>query len=619
MWAQSWAALRAHRGSYTGPFVVLVLAAALLSATGVLMESGLRGDAAAGLLTVLAGSFAGTALVVVVLVVASTVTLAMRQRRRELALLRAVGATRTQVRRRVGAELMLLTALAAPLGAIPGLWLARTTRPLLVDAGVVGDDFRFTLSPLPVLVALLLLAPLSVLAARLAARETLRLPPTAAVRSTTVEERAIGGVRRVAAAVTAALGLTAAGSGVAVPGTVGSASAATSALLLVAAAALAGPVLVTWALGRWRPTGAAPVRLAVANSRGFSRRLATAVVPLAAALALGTTQSSVDSAVGAASVEQLRDGIRADLVVSAPDGLSARSVEAVAAADGVARATPLAGLTAQVRTDDEEIPGLAALSWEAEALRVLPAGGAGPALDPGVTAGSLAALDEPGTVAVSSDARIETGHGMGDRVAVRLGDGPTALLEVVAVYDRGLGFGDYLVGTSTLAARDVTAPVDTVLVTTDDPVATATALADTGLRVDSPSSYAEHALGSGPQEQRLSLVLLLALLAFVGLGAANALVMSTAGRRDELALLARTGATRGQLVTMALVESLLVAGLAWAIGTLAVLPAVLGVSAGLLGLAVPVVDLTTYGVLSVAVLAIAVVSIVPTVALRVRR
>ena len=48
-------------------------------------------------------------------------------------------------------------------------------------------------------------------------------------------------------------------------------------------------------------------------------------------------------------------------------------------------------------------------------------------------------------------------------------------------------------------------------------------------------------------------------------------------------------------------------------------PAVIGVSLGLLGLAVPVVDLATYGVLSLAVLAIAVLGIVPTVALRLRR
>lgn len=620
-WAQAWDALRIHRGSMAGPFVVLALAGTLLSANGVLMESGLRADTSdpsgpgAGMLTTLAGSFAGTALVVVVLVVASTVTLAMRQRRRELALLRAVGATRAQVRHRVAAELVLLTLLAVPLGALPGLWLARLARPLLVDAGIVGADFRLSLSPVPVLGAVALLVPLAVLAARLAARETLRLPPTAAVRSTAVEEPSIGAVRRALALGTAAVGLLTAGSALVVPGTVGSAGAATSGLLLVGAAALGGPVLVTWALGRRTPGPRTPsVRLALANSRGFSRRLSTVVVPLAAALALGTIQSSVNGAVGAAAVEQLRDGIRSDLVVHAAEGLSARQVAAVQETEGVERATALGSVTAQVRTDDEEVPGLTALSWEAASLRVLPGSDPDPAFDPGVDSGSLAALREPGTVAVSSDVRFETGHGMGDEVLVRVAGSETPL-RVVAVYDRGLGFGGYLVGGETLPAA---APVDTVLVTTDSPGAVTEELGAAGLRATDPATYAATIGSSGAQEQRLSLVLLLALLAFVGLAAANTLVMSTSGRREELTLLTRTGATRRQLVAMSVVESLVVAGLAWAIGTLALVPAVVGVSAGLLGAAVPVVDLTTYGVLSLAVLGIAVASIVPTVALRTR-
>lgn len=619
----SWASLRAHRGALTGPALVLALAGALLSATGVLAESGLRagpGTPAAGLLTPLAASFSGTALVVVVLVVAATVTLALRRRRRELALLGAVGATPAQVRRALTHELVLLTLLSAPLGAVAGLGLARLIRPLLTDAGVVDASFRFARSPLPALVAVALLLPVAVLAARLAARETLRLPPTAAVRATTSEERSVGRARRVLALVTAALGLVSAGSGAAVPGSIGSAGAATSGLLLVAAAAIAGPVLVGRLVGplldltdrlpgarRAAPT----VRLALANSRGFSRRLATVVVPLAAALAVGTIQSSVDAAASAAAVQQLRAGIRSDLVVASGgvgEGLSPQQVAAVAAADGVERATPIGAVTASVRTDDDEVPGLEALSWETEAMRVLPAGPVDPAFDPHVVAGSLADLARPGTVAVSSDARFESGHGLGDRVAVRLDDRRT-VLRVVAVYDRGLGFGDYLTGAATPAALRATAPVDTVLVTTDGPVG------DLGLPALAPAAYAERAVASAPQEQRLSLVLLLALLAFVGVGAADALVLSTAGRRDELALLARTGATGRQLVTMAAVESLVVAGVAWLVGTLAVVPSVLGASAGLLGARTPVADLATYGVLSLAVLGVAVLSVVPTAAI----
>ena len=65
-------------------------------------------------------------------------------------------------------------------------------------------------------------------------------------------------------------------------------------------------------------------------------------------------------------------------------------------------------------------------------------------------------------------------------------------------------------------------------------------------------------------------------------------------------------------------EALVIGVAAWAIGTVAVLPAIAGVSAGLLGAALPPVDLTMYAVLSLAVVGTAVVSVVPTVAARAR-
>ncbi|WP_345741915.1 FtsX-like permease family protein [Serinicoccus marinus] len=107
MWTLARAGARAHRGGLIGTALALGLAATLLTLTGVLLETGVRagtgdplspGALAGAQLTILASSFAGTALVVVLVVVVTTVSLALRQRRPEFALLRAVGATRAQVR-----------------------------------------------------------------------------------------------------------------------------------------------------------------------------------------------------------------------------------------------------------------------------------------------------------------------------------------------------------------------------------------------------------------------------------------------------------------------------------------------------------------------------------------
>jgi putative ABC transport system permease protein len=607
---------RAHRGSLAGTFLVLALAGALLSMTGVLIQSGSGPDG--GILAALAGSFAGTAIVVVMLVVASTVALGLRQRRRELALLRAVGATRQQVRGLVGAELALVTAVAAPLGAIPGLLLTSRLTPMLVEGGVVPEGFHLSVTPGPAVAAVLLLLPVALVAAALATRETLRAPVTEAVRESTVEPRTIGRGRRITALSLAVLGLGVALTPVLVSGVIGSATAASSAFLLVGAAALAGPLVVAWMLGRdavlRRVARGASGRLALANTRGFSRRLTTAVVPLALALAAGTVQTTTDRTVIEAASRQLADGLHADLVVTPGDGHA--DAGAVLRTPGVTAAAPISAVTAQVRTDEDDVPGFDGLSWETASVQVLPTRLDG-LLDPGVVDGSLAGLARPDTVAVSTDALLGTGIGVGETVGLRLG-GQEGRATVVATYERGLGFGDYLTGQATQRAHDVEAGPVAVLVRASEPDRVAAALAGQGMTTVSEAAYVDDAVDASAGERRLSAVLLLALLAFIALAAANTLVMTTAARREELALLRRTGATPRQLVTMASVEALIAAATAWAIGTAAVIPAVLGVGFGLLGPSGPRLDLTTYAALSGLVLLISLTTVVPTVARQLR-
>ena len=617
------AGARAHRGGLAGTFLVLALAGALLSITGVLFESGARGGGRAGAadtatLSAVAGSFGGTAITVVVLVVASTVALALRQRRRELALLRAIGATKRQIRRLIGAELALIAAVAAPLGAVPALFVARRLTPLLIDGGVVSPGFHLAVSPLPVLGAIATLVPVALLAAALATRETLRTPPTEAVRESTVEPRAIGRARRLTAAALAVGGLASAGNPLVVPGVVGSASAATSAFLLVGAAAVAGPLLIGWCLDRAsvleRLTRGASSTLAIANTRGFSRRLTTAIVPLALALTAGTVQSSTDQAVTRAARAQLAAGLHADTVVTAhgpaAPALTAAQVAAVARVPGVAHAVPVARASAAVDVD----------GWEPTAVTVVAGSDARSVYDLGIVDGSLADLSKPDTVAASTDALFASGIHVGDRVRIRLGGTETSL-RLVATYDRGLGFGDLFADTGTMAAHGVHEKADSVLVQSTPGAGEQVreALRTSGFTAFDRAAYASAATTSAAGEQRLSFVLLLALLAFIVLAAANTLVMTTASRRAEIALLRRTGATRRQLLAMGTWEAAIAGTTAWVIATLASIPAVIGVDLGLLGPSLPFVDLRTYAALSLVVAAVAVLATVPPLAWQLRQ
>lgn len=630
MWSFARSSARAHRSSMLGSFFIVALASALLSATGVLLESGIRtgSDAAelgagATLLASLAASFAGTTIVLVLFMVSTTISAALRQRRREFALLRAVGATGRQVRSMVTSEVLLVFAVAGPLGAIPGIFAARLVEPALESSGILAPGADLYLSPLPALATLLLLVPTGVLAARLAGREAVRTSPTAAVQESNAEPSTLGRGRRITAAALAAGGLGLAVIPFIAPSMMGVAAGTMSAFLLIAAAGVAGPLVVAWAAERAlrvaHPTGSASTHLAMLNARGFSRRLTSAIVPLALLLALGTVQSAIAKTSVEAAEKQLEEGLHADLVVDATQA-TPEQVDEITQLPGVAAATGTALASAEVKTeaDDEDMAMLDGLSWEATGLRVLPSGTTTDVFDPKVTSGSIADLDGVDTIAVGGDATFGTGKGLGDTIELRFGVGEEPVVAtIVAIYDRGLGFGPFIVSEATTEAHDVEALSDAVYIKAD-PGATADVRSEIeamGLDAQSKTAFIASSTTSGAGEQDLSTILLMSLLVFVALAAANTLAMLTAQRGGEFSLLRRTGATGGQLTAMVAVESVFVVLAAWAIGTVAVLPALLGASFGLLGSPLPVVDWASFGGLAGAVAVIGILAIIP-VALR---
>ncbi|MFC0223080.1 FtsX-like permease family protein, partial [Nocardioides zeicaulis] len=316
-----------------------------------------------------------------------------------------------------------------------------------------------------------------------------------------------------------------------------------------------------------------------------------------------------DRTIERAAHDQLTAAVGADVVATPRSGATPQAVDVIRDQPGVARATTLGAVPARVRTDDE-LPG--ALGWEAAQLLVVDPAAWGSLVDPGLRAGSAAALARPGTIALSRDAALEAGAHLGQRLTLRAG-GADRVVRVVATYDRGLGLGPYVVGPATAAATGVAVPVRDVLVRADAGTAPARlrdALAATlGPRWQVVEASTWTAAASSPDAagQRLSTVLLLLLLSFVALGAANALVLSVRNRREELALLHRTGATRRQLVRMLATEALVCAGLAWLVGTLTVLPAVVAMQLGLLGgLAAPALPVLTWAGLSLAALLLSV-------------
>ncbi|MDN6123174.1 MAG: ABC transporter permease, partial [Brevibacterium sp.] len=168
-----------HRSSLLSGSITLFLAALLLSATGTWIQSGIslagesdaRGDI--GLLSV-ASSFAGTTVLVVIVIVASVLTQSLRPRAGQLTLLRTIGATPKQIRRLVITEVRFVFALSTPLGIVAGSLLAPRVRRTLAARGLVPPGFEPASSPTTAFGVLCVLGGTVILSSLLAVRSVTR-------------------------------------------------------------------------------------------------------------------------------------------------------------------------------------------------------------------------------------------------------------------------------------------------------------------------------------------------------------------------------------------------------------------------------------------------------------
>jgi putative ABC transport system permease protein len=148
--------------------------------------------------------FAAVALLVGMFVIANTFTMLVTQRVRQFALLRAVGATRRQVRRAVLLEAGALGFVGATIGVAAGIGLG-----LLAMAAFSPPDeaVTYAVSPLAVLVGYAVGVGVTAVAAYGSARRAAAVPPVAALRTDAVSPRRTTIVRTVAGAVLLAGGV----------------------------------------------------------------------------------------------------------------------------------------------------------------------------------------------------------------------------------------------------------------------------------------------------------------------------------------------------------------------------------------------------------------------------
>ena len=129
-------------------------------------------------------AFAGVAVFVGAFVIQNTFRITVAQRVRELALLRAVGATGSQVVRLVLVEASIISVLASAVGVLAGVGVAELIKTALNAAGVGLPDGPLTLQVRTVAVSMVVGVVVTLFAALLPARRAASIPPVAAMAET---------------------------------------------------------------------------------------------------------------------------------------------------------------------------------------------------------------------------------------------------------------------------------------------------------------------------------------------------------------------------------------------------------------------------------------------------
>ena len=522
-----------------------------------------------GYLQTLLLAMAAASLLVGAFLIANTFSMVVASRTREIAVLRAAGATGRQVLGSVLVEALLVGTLASAAGAGLGVAVAAGLRGLLAAFGTQLPDGPLAVDAATLATAALIGVVVTVLAALGPARRASRVSPLAALRSSAAPPAA-GRARAVAGPVAVLLG------GAAVAAAVSSGTAALLAVggvLTLTGLVLIGPAVVpalTQVLGRSLSRRWIPGRLARESAVRAPRRTSATAMALAIGLALISFMSVLAASVKDSVASGYRETITADYTIE-----SSRNEMLGGVPTAVSRrvaALPQVAVASRLRYGHWK-DGATTSALTAVDPATLPA-----VTDLHLVQGRLSDLASGGIVLAEHIAR-ERQLALGDTLPMTFARTGTQNLRIVGLLrDRdadGLSTG-YLISLTTFErnySENVDASVFVRLADGVDPAAAGSSLRaaldaypttdvrDQGSAVAGRVQAVDQVLG-------MVTVLLLLTVVIATMGIANTLALSMLERTREIGLLRAVGMTRRQLRAMVRTEALVVAALAVLVGLL---------------------------------------------------
>lgn len=529
-------------------------------------------DVGMGFVNALLLVFAAIALLVATLLILNTFSILIAGRAREMAVLRAIGATRRQVRRSVLLEAIIMGVIGSTLGIAVGYGLVWVLTGLMSRVGMNLGDAVPQLTWPAVVVSYAVGLVITIIAALVPAIRASRTRPVEALaEASTPKEVKDGSGLSVAGVVVIeiAIALIVIGIWLDVPRPLAWIGGGAGLMLIgfvLAAPFVGAPVIALFGRLFRVPFGEVG-RMAERNSKRQPRRTAATAATLMIGLALVTTVAVLASSVTASMRESLSKDQRGDFVIahvfSAPfDAKAADKVAAVEGVDWVATFTPNQAIPEGSETPVKVLGTSPRGLLEASAVEL--------------AAGSM--TEHADSAVISGDFAQKHDLQLGMKFDLKGNVGTQRLLVTGLVTDDPPV--DVILNQPTLAKIADVSQINQIVVFTDDgadPKQLRQQLLDATtdhptVSVADVNEYVEQRVGQIQGFVNWLYGLLGLALVISVLGIVNTLSLSVIERTREIGLLRAVGVTRGQIRRMISLESVLIS----------VMGSVLGVGLGLL-------------------------------------
>ncbi|MEA2704758.1 MAG: putative transport system permease protein, partial [Actinomycetota bacterium] len=508
-------------------------------------------------------AFAYIALFVGMFIIYNTFSIVVAQRSREMAMLRAIGASRAQVVRSVVFESMAVGVVASAAGLGVGVLMSFGLRALLSAVGLEMPSGSIVIAPSTVITAFAVGTTITVISALWPAVRSSRVKPIAALRDVAIDVSGSSIARTAAGLAVLGLGVASFTAGILGAGSalalIGFGTVATIIGVFVLGPVIALPLMHVLGAPIQAISGTTG-RLARENAKRNPKRTSATASALMIGVALVGFITILASSTKASISNTLSESLQADYIVASGafgnGGLSPEIEADLSALPEVAGVSP-------VRSSPIEVDG-AASEVAAVDTRTIDQ-----VADLGVTAGRLA--DVSGSSVAVEDAKAKAdGLTVGDTLTVTFARTGPVELTVRALIDRPPPGSDgvvYVVGLDTYEAN-VTDQFDRqVFVKVADGVSPTQAKAalDTVLVQWPNGDLQDQAAFEQSIASQIDIILnliygLLGLAIVIALiGIANTLALSVHERRRELGLLRAVGMTRAQVRSAIRWESVMIA------------------------------------------------------------